>query len=220
MEIATSFRLAVPPERAWPVLTDLERVAPCMPGVQVESADADGLQAKMRVKVGPVTAAYRTHIAMESRDDDARTAVLRATGRETRGPGTVEALVTAALKDEGEATAVDLKTDLTVTGKVAQFGGSVMTEVADRLLQQFAARLEEELSTEPAADGVDAVPRTDGANARTSRAQPAPPTAEPEPIDLGRIAGEALMPRIAIGVSVAAMLMALAALLRARPARS
>jgi uncharacterized protein len=248
MEIATSFRLAVPPERAWPVLTDLERVAPCMPGVAVESSDDDGLQAKIRVKVGPVTAAYRTHIAMESRDDDARTAVLRATGRETRGPGTVEALVTAALKDEGEATAVDLKTDLTVTGKVAQFGGSVMTEVADRLLQQFAARLEEELMAEPAADGAGGAagagasdapsagaggstadgagtdgahrssPATAGANG--SGASPGPPrsAAEPEPMDLGRIAGEALMPRVAIGVSVAAMVLALVALLRARPA--
>lgn len=217
MEIVTSFRLAVPPDEAWPVLTDLERVAPCMPGVQVESADDDGLQAKMRVKVGPVTAAYRTQISMESRDDEARTAVLRATGREARGPGTVDALVTASLKGEGDATAIDLKTDLTVTGKVAQFGGSVMTEVADRLLQQFAAKLEQDLTagpaTAPAAD--PAAERAAGENGTAPR-QAVPPPPEPEPIDLGRIAGEALMPRVALAFSVTAMVLALVAILRGR----
>jgi carbon monoxide dehydrogenase subunit G len=217
MEIATSFRLGVPPEQAWPVLTDLGRVAPCMPGVQVESADDDGLQAKMRVKVGPVIAAYRTQIVLESKDDEARTAVLRASGRETRGPGTVEALVTAELRGDGEGTAVDLKTDFTVTGKVAQFGGGVMTEVADRLLQQFATNLEQDLTAAPAVAEPAAAPAADG-SAQPQTSAPPPPQAEPEPVDLGRIAGQALAPRLTLAAGVLALVLAVLIALRSRPA--
>src|SRR5262249_29451619 len=131
MRIVTGFRLGVPVDRAWPVLIDLERVAPCMPGVTVESSQDDFLHAMMRVKVGPVTATYRTTVEVESLDEATHTAVLRVRGQETRGPGTVEADVTAALSpdgDSGASSTVSLSTDFEVTGKVAQFGGSVMIE--------------------------------------------------------------------------------------------
>lgn len=192
MLIETGFTLARPLAESWALLTDLERVAPAMPGVTVESSDDAGLHAVMRVKVGPVTAAYRTVVSIVSLDEAARTAVLRASGKETRGPGTVEATVTANLAPEGDAaTAVQLSTDLAVTGKMAQFGGGVMTEVAEKLLRQFADQLEEQLAAR--------APATE-ANA------PTPPPVQAEPVDLGRMAGSAVLPKAApalIGIGLA-----------------
>jgi carbon monoxide dehydrogenase subunit G len=155
VKIETGFRVSLPVREAWPLLTDLERVAPSMPGVVIDSVDDDGLWATMRVKVGPVHAAYRMRVRLDSLDSTTHTAVLKASGRETQGPGTVEATVVAALTGENGATAVALFTDLTVTGRVAQFGGGVMTEVADRLLVQFTERLEADLG---AAEAQSAAP--------------------------------------------------------------
>jgi carbon monoxide dehydrogenase subunit G len=173
MRIETGFRLGMPVESAWPVLIDLERVASCMPGVTVESSQDDYLQATMRVKVGPVTASYRATVAVESLDEASHTAVLRMHGQETRGPGTVEADVTAVLSPDGgggASSSVSLTTDLDVTGKVAQFGGGVLSEVADRVLQQFAKRLEAELA----------------APTHVKEAAPAAPAAHvPEAVDIG-----------------------------------
>ena len=145
VKIETGFTVSLPVHEAWPLLTDLERVAPLMPGVVIDAVEDDGLRATMRVKVGPVHAAYRMRVRIDSLDSTMHTAVLKASGRETQGPGTVEATVIAALTDAAGATAVALSTDLTVTGRVAQFGGGVMTEVADRLLVQFTERLEADL---------------------------------------------------------------------------
>lgn len=226
MQIETGFRLGMPVEAAWPLLIDLERVAPAMPGVKVESAADDGLRATMRVKVGPVTTSYRTLVSFESVDAGARTAVLKASGRETRGPGTVEALVTAKLAEEAGATAVALTTDLAVTGKVAQLGGGVMGEVADRLLQQFAERLEQQLGEGAAADAsAPDARRADGAAADAARANgarggaaatpaAARPAAEPEPVDLGKLAGDALEPQIKAFAAGALLMLVLVLLLR------
>ncbi len=152
MEIANEFSLSVPLDRAWPLLTDLARVAPAMPGATVTAVEDDGIRATMKVKVGPISVAYRVRVELVSADEATHVAVLRAGGREARGQGTVEATVTARLRADGpETTAVALTTDLAVTGRVAQFGGGVMKEVADRLLRQFAGRLEAQLGDVPGA---------------------------------------------------------------------
>jgi carbon monoxide dehydrogenase subunit G len=203
MLIETGFSLSAAPGDAWALLTDLERVAPAMPGVTVTSVGDDELQATMRVKVGPVTAAYRTTVAFAQRDEAAGTAVLKASGRETRGTGTVDATVTATLTPDGTGTAVALSTDVAITGKIAQFGGSVISEVADKLLRQFAAELERQLATPPTAGlenqratpATAAAPAAGGAGAAAPRPRPAPPTSPAEPIDLGRLAGGALLPQ-------------------------
>lgn len=170
MEIANEFSLSVPLDRAWPLLTDLARVAPAMPGATVTAVEPDGIRATMKVKVGPISVAYRVRVELVSADEATHVAVLRASGREARGQGTVEATVTARLRADGpETTAVALTTDLAVTGRVAQFGGGVMKEVADRLLRQFAARLEAQLE-EPAAVGASAEAAGSGAGAAGSGA--------------------------------------------------
>jgi carbon monoxide dehydrogenase subunit G len=197
MHIETAFRLGVPVDSAWPVLIDLERVAPCMPGVTVESSHDDYLHATMRVKVGPVTATYRATVAVESLDEVTHTAVLRVRGQETRGPGTVDADVTAALSPDGDGGAsstVALTTELEVTGKVAQFGGGVMTQVADRLLQQFAQRLEAEL----------AAPVPEEAPAAAALA-----AQEPETVHLGPAIRGALASRLRLAGLGALLLVAL-----------
>lgn len=220
MQIANEFSLDLPLEQAWPLLTDLERVAPAMPGVRVDGVDGRDLRATMRVKVGPITVAYRATVTLASADEATRTAVLRASGREVRGRGTVDATVTAALRPAGSsATAVALTTDLAVTGRVAQFGGGVMSEVADRLLRQFAQRLVAELErpapaaadgaatavggaagatatatapSQAAADVADRNGHAPDAAARTAAATAA--AADDAPLDLGKVAGSALLP--------------------------
>ncbi|MDO8199477.1 SRPBCC family protein, partial [Conexibacter sp. CPCC 205762] len=161
MEIANEFSLGLPLERAWPLLTNLERIAPAMPGVSVDGYEGDELRATMRVKVGPIGVTYRAGVTVVSADPASNTVVLRASGQEARGSGTVEATITALLRpveDDPERTTIDLLTDVAVTGRVAQFGGGVMREVADRLLRQFARRLEQQLVEQPELADLAAAP--------------------------------------------------------------
>lgn len=174
MEIANDFSLGVPLDEAWALLGDLGRVAAAMPGATVDEVDADGVRLTMKVKVGPISVAYRARVEIASRDDATHVAVLKVTGREARGQGTVEATVTAALRAAGARTDVALATDLNVTGRVAQFGGGVMKEVADRLLKQFARRLEAQLTEPPAAAEASEPPPA----AKASE----PPVDQPKPV--------------------------------------
>jgi carbon monoxide dehydrogenase subunit G len=208
VKIETGFALSLPVHDAWPLLTDLGRVAPSMPGVAVDSFDDEGLRATMRVKVGPVTTAYRMLVRLESLDQATHTAVLKASGRETHGPGTVEATVVASLTGEDGHTAVKLTTDLAVTGRVAQFGGGVMTEVADRLLVQFTERLEQDLA--------GGEPLVEGARSRPIGADGQPPQSSPPPVDLGRTAGRVILRRAGRFALVAGPALVLVLALRRR----
>ncbi|BCQ10898.1 carbon monoxide dehydrogenase subunit G [Mycobacterium heckeshornense] len=145
MEFNNEFRVAVPAAKTWEVLTDVERVAPCLPGATVLSVDGDEFTGTVKVKVGPITVSYQGVACFQEKDAAARRLVLKATGKETRGSGSAAALVTAQLKDEGEASRVLITTDLTISGKAAQFGRGVLADVATNLVGQFAKRLEAEL---------------------------------------------------------------------------
>lgn len=149
MELTNRFWVAVPVEEAWTLLTDVEPIAPCLPGAQLTEVDGDEYRGVVRVKVGPVTAQNRGVAHFVERDAAARRAVLRAEGRETRGQGNAAATVTALLAPEGDGTEVSVLTDLVVTGKVAQFGRGVLADVSTKLLGQFAASLEAELAASP-----------------------------------------------------------------------
>ncbi len=150
MELTNDFRVGVPVERAWDVLTDVELIAPCMPGAQLQEVEGDEYRGVVKVKVGPVTAQYKGAARFVERDLAGRTVVLRAEGRETRGQGNANATITARLTPDGEGTAVSVVTDLTVTGRVAQFGRGVMADVSAKLLGQFVDCLENKLLVEPA----------------------------------------------------------------------
>lgn len=145
MELTNDFRVGVPIERAWEVLTDVERIAPCMPGAQLQEIEGEEYRGIVKVKVGPITAQYKGAAHFLERDDPGHRAVLRAEGRETRGQGNANATITAQLEADGDGTKVSVVTDLTVTGKVAQFGRGVLADVSTKLLGQFADCLETKL---------------------------------------------------------------------------
>ena len=152
MELEHSFTVPVPPEQAWPVLLDVERVAPCMPGATVDSVDGDVIKGRIKVKVGPMAMTYAGTARFTERDEQARSITLEASGKETRGAGTASATVRSSLADEGDQTKVVVHTTMNVTGQPAQFGRGVMAEVSGRIIEKFAANLAALLAGAPAAD--------------------------------------------------------------------
>jgi uncharacterized protein len=145
VELNNEFRVAVPAAKTWKVLTDVERVAPCIPGAQLLSVDGDDFTGAVKVKVGPITVSYKGDASFQEKDEAAQRVVIKASGKETRGSGNAAALVTAQLKDEGDTTHVVITTDLTISGKAAQFGRGVLADVSTNLIGQFARNLEAEL---------------------------------------------------------------------------
>jgi uncharacterized protein len=145
VDLTNEFRVGVPVEHAWEVLTDVERIAPCMPGAQLQEIEGDEYRGIVKVKVGPITAQYKGAARFVERDDAAHRAVLRAEGRETRGQGNANATITAQLEPDGDGTKVSVITDLTITGRVAQFGRGVLADVSTKLLGQFVDCLETKL---------------------------------------------------------------------------
>src|SRR5689334_14613771 len=146
MKLENEFRVDVPVDEAWRILLDVERIAPCMPGAELQEIEGDEYRGVVKVKVGPITAQYKGAATIQTADEAARRIVLKASGRDTRGQGNASATVTADLADQGGGeTEVKISTDLTVTGKVAQFGRGVMQEVSGKLLGQFVQCLERDI---------------------------------------------------------------------------
>ena len=141
MELTNDFEVEAPVERVWAVLTDVERIAPCLPGAQLEEVEGDEYRGIVKVKVGPITAQYKGAASFAEKDDAAHRAVLRAEGRDTRGAGNASADIVAELVEVDGGTRVTVITDLKVTGKVAQFGRGVMADVSKKLMGQFADNL-------------------------------------------------------------------------------
>ncbi|CAA9223998.1 MAG: Carbon monoxide oxidation accessory protein CoxG [uncultured Acidimicrobiales bacterium] len=151
MELTNEFRVSVPIDEAWAVLTDVERIAPCLPGAQLQEVEGDEYRGIVKVKVGPITAQYKGKATFLEKDDAGHKAVLKADARDSRGQGNANAIITATLRPDGSGTSVTVVTDLTVTGKVAQFGRGTLAEVSAKLLTQFVDCLETDLLTAPAA---------------------------------------------------------------------
>jgi carbon monoxide dehydrogenase subunit G len=219
MKIEDQFRVDVPIDEAWRVLLDVERIAPCMPGAQLQEIEGDEYRGIVKVKVGPITAQYKGAARILEADEAARKIVIKGEGRDTRGQGNASALVTVLLAADGDGTTVSVDTDLNVTGKVAQFGRGVMADVSAKLLGQFVKSLEEnvlgadEATAEAAVASV--IVTTDAEPALGAGAAPAPaveagapPAAaieggvrkidspEVEPVDLMDAAGGALAKRV------------------------
>jgi carbon monoxide dehydrogenase subunit G len=142
MELSNEFEVAMPVDDAWAVLTDIEKIAPCMPGAELREVEGEEFRGVVKVKVGPITASYKGVARFEELDVKAHKAVLKAEGRETRGQGNATALITATLSSSAKGTKVEVATDLAITGKVAQFGRGVLADVSGKLLDQFVHNLE------------------------------------------------------------------------------
>ncbi|MEU8013712.1 SRPBCC family protein [Micromonospora parva] len=164
MKITNEFAVAVPIERAWAVLTDLEGLAPCLPGAQLTGVDGDVFRGRVRVKVGPVISEFAGTARFVEKDDAAYHGVIDAKGRDARSTGNASALVTAQLRPDGDRTLVSVDTDLKISGKLAQFGSGMIKEVSGKLLAQFVANLEAKLAADqsaappPATDSEPAAP--------------------------------------------------------------
>jgi carbon monoxide dehydrogenase subunit G len=145
MDLNNDFRVGVPVSQAWSVLSDVERIAPHLPGAQLQEIEGDEYRGIVKVKVGPITAQYKGTAVFLEKDEAAGKMVLRCTGRDTRGQGNANATITVLMKPDGDGTRVTVSTDLTVTGKVAQFGRGVLADVSAKLVGQFVAALEADL---------------------------------------------------------------------------
>lgn len=146
MELNNEFRVGVPVSDAWKVLTDVERIAPMLPGAQLQEVEDDEYRGIVKVKVGPITAQYKGTATFLERDEPAGRMVLKASGRDTRGQGNANATITVTMAPDGDGTKVVVVTDLTITGKVAQFGRGVLAEVSAKLMGQFVDALEADLA--------------------------------------------------------------------------
>lgn len=156
IELEHSFTIPVPPDQAWDVLFDVERVAPCMPGATVETVNGDNLAGRLKVKVGPVSLTYKGTARFTERDAAAHSVLVEASGQETRGAGGASATVRATLRPEqggverkNGQTLVTLHTTLNVTGRPAQFGRGMMAEIGGKLVEQFAENLAQQLTAGP-----------------------------------------------------------------------
>ena len=184
MELTNEFRVGIPVGEAWAVLTDVERIAPCLPGAQLQEIEGDQYRGVVKVKVGPITAQYKGVATFIEQDVAGHRLVLRAEGRDTRGQGNANATVTATLVDDGAGTAVKVVTDLTITGKVAQFGRGVLADVSGKLIDQFVANLERDVlsggtpppSTAAGGQGADAPAGSGTPTAASPGATPASQT--------------------------------------------
>jgi carbon monoxide dehydrogenase subunit G len=166
IELDNSFTVPVPPERAWDVLLDVERIAPCMPGASVTKVEGDEIEGQVKVKLGPLSLSYKGTAKFTDKDAENRTIAIEASGKETRGAGTASATVQAALKpgDAAGSTLVSIHTLLNVTGRPAQFGRSLLPEVSGKLIGQFATNLEALIEQDGASgSGTDATPGAEAA---------------------------------------------------------
>ncbi|HSK23077.1 MAG TPA: SRPBCC family protein [Egicoccus sp.] len=149
MQFENAFEVSADPDTTFATLTDLEKVAPCLPGAVLEEVDGDIYTGHVKVKVGPMQMTYRGTARLAEVDADARSGRIEAAGREARGSGTASADVTASVVAQGTGSLVTVVTDLKVTGKPAQFGRGVMAEVGTKIIDAFAERLRAMLAEAP-----------------------------------------------------------------------
>ncbi len=180
MKIANEFTVHVPIEEAWKVLTDLEGIAPCLPGAQLTGVEGDVYQGKVKIKVGPVISEFAGTARFAEKDDDAYRAVIDAKGRDSRSAGNAAALITASLRPEGDSTVVTVDTDMKISGKLAQFGSGMIKEVSQKLLGQFVTALEAKIGTDPGGTGPDSTGQDDTTPAGSAMDLPPEPS-EPDP---------------------------------------
>jgi carbon monoxide dehydrogenase subunit G len=191
MQLVHDFVVPQPIDTAWNVLTDLERIAPCMPGAELTEVQGDTYRGRVKVKVGPILAQFAGEARFRSMDPDAHRAVIEARGKEAGGKGLASALITAQLNPEGDQTAVNVVVDLTLSGRIAQFGRGAISEISTKLLGEFVRCLEETVLAEEVGGGsaaakapVDTAPAGDAATAGDTT----PPAGMATPAGMARTA--------------------------------
>lgn len=234
MRLDHEFSVAAPIEDVWDALLDPVRVAPCMPGATLTGVDGDTFTATVKVKLGAILLTYKGKGEFLAKDEAARTLVIKASGKDVKGAGTASATVTLTLTEKGRETHGAVATDLKVTGRPAQFGRGLMSEVAGKLLGEFATCLSTKVdNAESASDAGSELPAMGPADTATraagaTRSVDAPETGqastpkhaaaqpvEAEPIDLMSLAGSSVLKRVAPVVAAAILIAVVIYIVRA-----
>jgi uncharacterized protein len=180
MRLNNEFQVGADLDRTWALLTDLERVMPCLPGASLVGRDGENYLGSVKIKVGPIGAHFTGSAHFASKDDDARVAVIAAAGKDAKGQATVSATIHARLEPVTPArTRVLIDTDLDISGRMAQFGRGAIADVGSRVLRQFADNISTQLLAAPAAPAASAAPL---APVPTPAPTPAPPPVPAPPV--------------------------------------
>ena len=149
MQLSNEFEVPAAPERTWSLLNDVPRVVPCMPGAELTRVVGENeWEATLRVKLGPISLQFLADVTREEVDEEARRVVLAAKAREAKNRGSADARLQSTVTAVDGGTRVEILTDLTLRGAVAQYGRGVVPEVASQLTKQFAACLQRQLAEE------------------------------------------------------------------------
>lgn len=209
-QLINEFTVNRPIEEAWPLITDLERIAPCLPGAELQEIEGPTYRGVVKVKLGAISSQFKGEAHFVERDDDNYRAVIKGAGRDTGGRGNASAEITAQAESlSPTSTRVAVTTDLHITGKVAQFGRGIMGDVSSKLMAQFADNLNEMIDEQGVGTSADAEPpapapaptATDDASATSPEADAAPQVRKIEgpatqPIDLMEVGGSSLVKRV------------------------
>ncbi len=209
MRLDHAFTVPAPVDEVWKAVVDPERVAPCMPGATVTEVDGDAFKGTVKVKLGPISLLYKGAGHFVERDADARKVVIKASGKDARGAGTASAMVTLTLSEKDGVTHGAVSTELAVTGKPAQFGRGMISEVGGKILDSFADCLSGKLA--PAAAPEPEKPETP----ERPPLKAVKPVAEGEAIDLMEYAGESVVKRVAPVLVALAGVLLIVAIVRA-----
>jgi carbon monoxide dehydrogenase subunit G len=200
MQLEHEFTVPAPVDEAWPLMLDVRRIAPCIPGATIERVEGDEITGRVRAKVGPISVSYHGAARFVDRDEGAHRFVLEGQGRETRGAGTAAATIIGQLREDGSSTKVTLHTDLEITGKPAQFGRGVLSDVAENLIGQFASCLSTKLVGQPAA--ADSSSGGEGPDGGATAGEPAA-----KPLDVFATIGPVVRKRLAPVLAVLVVLL-------------
>jgi carbon monoxide dehydrogenase subunit G len=221
MKLHNDFVVPVSADKAWAVLLDVERIAPCLPGATLTGFTDDTFDGLVKVKIGPITMSYTGSARFVSRDDDAYVMVIEASGTEQRGAGLAKAMVTASLHEGEGGTRVDVQTELILTGRPAQFGGPVIAEISSRLINQFAGNLRTLILSDEADSSAQVQPSAAGLSpSRPSSVSSAPTSITPadSTLDLFSMIGMPPLKKVLLGLAgVGALLVLLRSVRRPSP---
>ena len=216
MKLENEFRVSVPIDRAWEVLTDIPLITPCLPGASLTGEEGDEYSGKVKIKVGPVRSVYSGTALFVERNEETRHIEISAKGRDSRGSGNASAVITADMTEDGDGTKVSIKTDLKISGKVAQFGQGVMAEVSGKLIDQFVECIEQQLLGDAVIDDVAAASVGEGTAATQVISRPAAVVEADDTLDLLDLAGGSVYKRLAPIAAVVVVLILLKLLLGRR----
>ena len=203
--ITNEFTVNLPVDEAWPIICDVERIAPCLPGAQLQEIEGTTYRGVVKIKLGAITANFKGEAEFIERDDTAHRAKLAASGRDTGGRGNARADVTAEAESlSPTSTRCTVTAELNITGKVAQFGRGIMGDVSKKLMDQFSTNLNTMLDEEQLSDDAESS-APDDETATTDDAAPTDPAPADgvrhidgpaaEPIDVANLAGAAVAKR-------------------------